>query len=233
MKKFITVIAAAVMALTSAIGSAFSVSAEDLSDVTIDVSSAKPAVVDAGNRQQSVKISFDQFDTTRLTDQSEIIVDFRIDEKGNDDADSNPVELVVQSWEGAKTPKSDSQGNIWQIVKASSCTDSQAVFKYSDMVDAYGSSDFNLMSAIYVEAGSSSTITATGMKATNCLAKGTHKEDATNPSKSGGNMLFIIIGIVSGVVGCIAVVFLILSKKSDKAFDVATGEYISKKKVKK
>lgn len=234
MKKLITIIVSAALAITAAISSTFSVFAEDLSDVTVDVSSAKSATIKDGNRQQSIKVAFDKFDTTRLTDKSEVIVDFTIESPAsNKKATNQYVEFVVQSWEKPDTSKADSSGSVWEIVQASSCTNSQAVFKYDDIVKAYGTKDFNKLSAIYVEAASTAKIKCTGLKFTNCLKNGTHKSDATQSNSSGkSNMLFIVIGIVSGIALAVGILMLILNKKSSKAFDVSSGEFVDKKKAK-
>ncbi len=46
------------------------------------------------------------------------------------------------------------------------------------------------------------------------------------------NILFVVIGVVAGVALAVAIIFIIISKKSDKAFDTTTGKFIDKKKMK-
>ncbi len=51
-------------------------------------------------------------------------------------------------------------------------------------------------------------------------------------SSSSGNVLFIVIGVVCGIGLAVAIIFIIMSKKSSKAFDTATGKFVDKKKMK-
>lgn len=236
-KKIVLAALAAAFAATSVFSSAIAVSAEEpLSNVAIHLGDAKEARVEEnGNRQQSVSLSYEQFDASRLTKDSEIIITYEITAADKSvKSGSNHVELVVQSWENPDTPKKDSTGGVWEIVDAKSDDGKTAVFTYDDIVEAYGTDDFTLISKLNVEAASASTIKCTGFSATNCLVKGSRViAESDDSSKGESNILWIIVGIISGVVLCIAVVFIILNKKSNKAFDVTTGEYVSKKTVKK
>ena len=55
---------------------------------------------------------------------------------------------------------------------------------------------------------------------------------STTESSSSSNILFVVIGVVAGVALAVAIIFIIISKKSDKAFDTTTGKFIDKKKMK-
>ncbi len=51
-------------------------------------------------------------------------------------------------------------------------------------------------------------------------------------SSSSNVVLFAVIGVVCGIALAVAIIFIIVSKKSDKAFDTQTGKFVSKKKLK-
>ena len=67
------------------------------------------------------------------------------------------------------------------------------------------------------------TVAATSAAATTSQAES---------SSSSNVVLFAIIGVVCGVALAVAIIFVIVSKKSDKAFDTQTGKFVSKKKLK-
>lgn len=238
--------------------------ASSLSDVKIDCKDAK----EASNWGQSMIIRYTDFDTTRMTAKSKIIVDYTIDKK--DLADS-PCELSFQSWENSDSPNADEEGNVWAKVTPESFTDTQATFTYLDIIEAYGTANFDKVSAVNIGDAGNCRLKCTGITITECMPEesGSHKIDGEaavtsqpeensaadesseaeaassqeeaqvssaaeqSSSSSGSNIVFIIIGVVSGIVLAVAVVFIILSKKSDAAYDVNSGEFVSKKKAKK
>ena len=65
--------------------------------------------------------------------------------------------------------------------------------------------------------------------ATTTAAPATSQADNNSSSNV---ILFAVIGVVCGVALAVAIIFIIVSKKSDKAFDTQTGKFVSKKKLK-
>jgi hypothetical protein len=231
MKKIISKIASAVMAAGLLLGSAFSVYAEDVSDVELDTSEA----VSIGSWGTSVKYQYDAFDTTRMTKDSKILVEFSVD--GDTEINSAPIELVFQSWEYPDTDKAAADGTVWAKVSADTYDDHSAEFKYTDIVASYGSNNFEKVSCICFTATDAAKITVTKVTVTNCIETGSHyvdeeaaKEEAKEATKN--NMTFTIIGIVAGIVLAVVIVVLIMNKKSSSAYDVSSGEFVSKKDTK-
>lgn len=232
MKKIISKIAATFMAVGLSLASALSVYAADTSDVELDTSEA----VSINNWGTSVKYQYDVFDTTRMTKDSKIKVEFTVD---NDiEVKTAPIELVFQSWEYPDTSVALTDGTVWAKVQANTYDDKSAEFKYTDIVAAYGSDNFEKVSCICFTATDSAKITVTKVTVTDCIEKGSHyvdeeavKEEAKKETKN--NMTFTIIGIVAGVIIAIVVVVLIMNKKSSSAYDVSSGEFVSKKDTKK
>lgn len=226
LKKVLTSAFAAMLALTSAV----TVFAAE--EFTGDTSKAVDAKVDGTNRQQSYTVEFTEFDPTRMTKDSEVIVTYDIVE-GTSDGDY--VELVAQKYpdEQRKDYKGESgkvNGDaLWQIVKADSDDGKgTATFKYSSIVSAFGYDDFTVLDKFNVEAASSATIKCTGFKVTNVLPE----SEGKHPKISEGFAWYwIVIAAVAAIILVVVIVFVILNKKSDKAFDITTGEYIDKKKV--
>lgn len=223
-KKVSAVLLASAVALTTLISAA---AAEPF---TAKVENA----INAKNSEQSWSIEFTEFDATRMTKDSVITVTYEVvEDKGGD----KKVELVAQKYpdEQRKDYKGDSakvksgEDALWKIVEAD--TDDgkgKATFKYSSIVSAFGYDDFTILDKINVEAASESTIKCTGFQVSNVLSEKDGKHPTVN---SGIAWYWIVIAVVAAVGVVIAIVFIILNKKSDKAFDVTTGEYIDKKKV--
>ncbi|WP_124101066.1 hypothetical protein [Ruminococcus sp. Marseille-P6503] len=230
-----------------------------LKSVEIDCKDAK----ESKNWGQSIMVEYTDFDTTRMTSKSQIIVDYEIDKK---DVDQAPCELVFQSWENPDTPMADEDGNVWAKIAPAEFTDTQAVFDYIDIIEAYGTANFEKVSAICIGDAGFCKLKCTGITVTNCTDNGTHKVDAAQNSSEerqeesseaseavssaaeteaqqantnagsdsgSGNVIFIIIGVVSGIVLAVGVVVIIMNKKSGAAYDVNSGKFVSKKKSKK
>lgn len=70
------------------------------------------------------------FDPAVITPGTKFIVDFTAENV--DDSQAAPLELIFQSWSG---------GEGWAKVAPATCTDSQAIFEYDDIVAAYGGLD--------------------------------------------------------------------------------------------
>ena len=236
MKKTKRIIAAFLTAAVAAT-SLFSISAAAAENYTADVKNAKEAKVDDGNRQQSYTLEFTEFDPTRMTMDSVITVKYEItDKKGKGDR----VELVAQRYPdeqrkdykgktGATPDTAGGDGSVWKIVKADSDDGKgTATFKYDSIVSAFGTNDFTNLDKINVEAASEATIKCTGLTITN--VKG--EKEGTHPTLDKGVAWYwIVIAAAAGVIVVIVVLFIVLGRKSSKAFDVTTGQYIDKKKV--
>ena len=233
-KKFLTTFLTAAIAATSVFSmSVFAEGTEDFTASSSDISKSVDAKVDNGNREQSFSIEFTAFDPTRMTKDSEIVVTYDVVKDAGKSGDK--VELVAQKYPDeqrkdykGKSGKVDGDA-LWKIVKADSDDGKgTATFKYDSIVKSFGTDDFTVLDKLNVEAASESTIKCTGFKVTKVLPekKGTHPK-----ADSGFAWYWIVIAAVVGVAICVAIVMLILNKKSDKAFDVTTGRYIDKKKV--
>ena len=109
---FSRVFSAAAAAVIAA-GCALSAYAADTSDVELDTSEA----ISVGNWGTSAKYQYDTFDTTRMTKDSEIKVDFSMDTEANK-LSSSPIELVFQSWESPDTSMAQPDGLVWAKVSA-------------------------------------------------------------------------------------------------------------------
>lgn len=221
MKKLLSLIASAVIAVSSVIG----VCAVDVADVDLAVSDARDAKVDGGNRQQSCEFEYKVFDASRMTEDSEVIVSYEVVDAADSKKDENKVELVAQKYEDDKDAK-----KAWAIVNAVSDDGKQATFKYADIKESFksqsGSDNMALIDKLFVEAASNATIKCTGVKVTKCVPDGKHAKDGKV------SMIWVIVGIVAGAAIVITVVMIILNKKSEETFDVSTGEFVSKKKIK-
>lgn len=228
MKKFISRIAAAITAVGLSLTTAICAFAADTSDVELDVSEA----VSIDNWGTSVKYQYDVFDTTRMTKDSKIKVEFRVDNDA--EISTAPVELVFQSWEYPDTSIAQPDGTVWAKVQPYTYDDKSAEFKYTDIVAAYGSDNFEKVSCICFTATASAKITVTKVTVTDCVEKGTHYVDEEQvKEETKHNMTFIIIGIAAGIILAVVIIILIMNKKSSSAYDVSSGEFVSKKETKK
>ena len=72
-------------------------------------------------------------DPAIITPGTIFVVDFTATDTNEEDDTEAPLELILQSWSG---------GESWAKVAPYSCSDSQALFSYDDMVAAYGDSNF-------------------------------------------------------------------------------------------
>ncbi len=226
MKKIISTIASFALAAVVAVGTAVSTFAAG--DVDVDTSEA----IAVTGWSSSLKVDFKAFDMSRLTKDSEIIVSYEVkDKKSGEDLEKAeveyPVELVIQSWESPDTAMANSNGEVWARVTPKEFDDKSATFTYDAIVSAYGTNNFDLISAINITGTDIAEIKCTGIKVTNANDKGNHKVDATQDD--GGKPVFLIIGIAAGIILAIAIIWFILGKKSSTDFDVSTGRFVSKK----
>jgi hypothetical protein len=226
-KKFISRVLSAVMALGMSLGMAFGAFADDVSDVELDTSEA----VEIGNWGTSVKYQYDAFDTTRMTKDSVIKVEFTTAD--GVELNSAPVELVFQSWEYPDTSIAAADGTVWAKVSAASYENNTAEFKYDDIVSAYGSDNFEKVSCICFTATAATDIKVTKVTVTNCVETGTHYVDKTEQKEQNKkNMTFVVVGIVAGIVLAVVIIILIMNKKSSSAYDVSSGQFVDKKDAK-
>ena len=74
--------------------------------------------------------------------------------------------------------------------------------------------------------------TTTAPETTTTVQAAQQTSKASSDSSSGSDILFAVIGAVCGVALAVAIIFIVISKKSNKAFDTTTGKFIDKKKLK-
>ena len=137
-----------------------------LSPYSADVSEAK----EVSNWGQSISVRTEMFDASRITTKSRVLVYFTAD----DEYSAAPVEFIMQSWEFPDTPKANDEGRVWEKAQAADYGDGWAIFNYTDLIETYGTADFNKVSAINVGDTGKCSIICTGLYITNCKAIGTH-----------------------------------------------------------
>lgn len=120
-------------AVSAAIGIAVCAAAVSAEDFTADISSAEKA----SDWGQTYKLYKTDFDTARLTEDSEFIVEYNIISE-KDSINEYPIELIAQCWmetdeEGNRT----SDGDIWAKTAPSEFDETKAVFTYSDVLEQY------------------------------------------------------------------------------------------------
>lgn len=211
--------AAAVMFFTVSSQCAVNVFADDSSDassietedVTVDASGASAAE----NWAQSLSIEQSVFNAELLTENLQIIVTYNCEDINENSPNKYPAELIFQSWENSTSPKADKDGAVWAKIAPAEFDDTTGTYNFKDIAEAYGTDDFSQVYNIHIGATDRAKVTCTGMKITNCKTQTYLKSE----KKSSGTNLVVII--------------IITSKKSSKAFDLRTGEFIDKKKLSK
>lgn len=237
-------IAAAIVAAGIAGCQALSVSAE--SDVQLDCTSA----IESDAWSQSVKFTYNEedpedltsFDATRMTDDSVIKVSYDVLEvhDGEDvDTTGYPVELIFQSWSSPDTPMANADGSVWAKVAPSNVNEynNTAEFTYADIAEAYGSDNFEKVDCILFGSTNDAKILVTGASVTNCADIGDHWVDPSvseqQQAERKKSITGILVGAIAGVAVAVGVIWMILSSRSAQAFDVATGEFVDKRIIKK
>ncbi|MBR1393787.1 MAG: hypothetical protein IJ561_08155 [Ruminococcus sp.] len=147
-----------------------------LSPFSVDVSEAKEVT----NWGQSISARTEFFDASRMTTKSRVLVYFTAD----DEYENCPVELIMQSWEFPDTPEASEDGKVWAKAQAADYGDGWALFNYTDLIETYGTADFNQVSAINVGDTNQCSIICTGLYITNCKAIGTHKSNEETDESS-------------------------------------------------
>lgn len=137
MKKiFKTVLTAAVLCLTAVIVSVC-VFAET-EDLEMRITLAK---MTSGAWGQSVTYDKGVLDCTRITSDSEILVEYELDGEWN--GSGAPVELIFQNYTTADPA-------IWAKIPPFEFDETSATFRYEDMVAIYGSEDFSTVDAVHL-----------------------------------------------------------------------------------
>jgi hypothetical protein len=228
MKKLFKILASAVVSaaiMASSVVCAFA--DEKLSDVNLDTKDA----VAISNWGQSFKAEYQNFDASRMTESSQIKVEYTCENVDENSGTAYPAELIFQSWESPDTPMADAQGGVWAKVAPVEYSETSAVYNYKDIVESYGTDDFSQVSCILVGATDKATITVTKVTVTNCKAEGTRVyEDPED--ESGSNLWLIIVGCIAAVaIIVIIIIVVVMNKKSSEAFDVSTGQFVDKKEL--
>lgn len=213
-KRALSFISAAVMT------AALSAEVLALSDHEIEITTANTV-----SSWENVPVTMDHYDATKFTEQTEVIVTYSyttVNEEGE-----CPIELIVQSWSNPDTPMVNASGGVWAKVAPISWDDTTAVFGYADMVAAYGTSDLTGVDAINIGATADSTITVTKLKFTNCDKNFYVSMTDAERAEMYKNLLIIVLASALAIIVIIIVVFMIiLKRKTEYAYDAATGKYV-------
>ena len=238
-KKFMSVLMAAGIMAAQVI----CVSADEaLADVELDCSGA----IESDNWTQSAKYGYNSadpvndltaFDATRMTKDTVITVNYDIIEEHIDEATATgyPVELIFQSWSSPDTPMATGDGAVWaKVAPANVDTDYNIeTFSYADIVEAYGSDNFDKVDCILFGSTNDAKILVKGVTVSNCKAEGSHWVDPTieeeEKAATKKNVTGIVVGVVAGIAVAVGVIWFIISRKSREAFDITTGEFVDKK----
>ncbi|MBR1753122.1 MAG: hypothetical protein IJ806_05985 [Ruminococcus sp.] len=210
-------------------------------DVVLDCKDAK----ESSNWSTSVDFSYASgaFDATRITENSIVKVDFEVIGDRAEGSADYPVELIIQSWSYPESTLVTPDGQVWGKVVPSVVEEGHEEFNWSDMIEGYGSDNFDKVDKIIFGSTNYGTVKVTGVTITNCADEGHHwidpaileQEEAAKQEKEANkkkNIVGIVVGIVAGIVAAIVAVFIFVTKKSSEAFDVSTGEFVDKKDAK-
>ena len=178
------------------------------------------------------------FDATRMTEDSTVCVGYEIIEthEAKDGEETGyPVELVLQSWSDPDTPMTDQDGRVWAKVAPTEVDEEKniEIFTYSDIVDAYGTSDLGKVDCMLFGSTSDAKMKVTSVKVTDCKEDGSHwvaaeklEEEIAERDRS----LAVIVGCTALIMAILfGLIWFILGKKTSGAFDIATGEFIDKR----
>ena len=224
MKKFLSAAMSAIIACASIFSCTLTAFAEDAEteDVTIDCSSAEAA----SNWTQSLTIEQGDFNATRLTKDSKIVVTFNSEDVNEKSGNKYSAELIFQSWENTTTSVAQ-DGAVWAKIAPVEFDETTATYDFESIATAYGTDDFSQVYKIMVGATDRAKITVTGVKITNCKTK-TYAEEK---GSKGTNPIIIVIAVIAGIAIAVVVIVIIMNKKSSEAFDVSTGKFVDKKNL--
>lgn len=213
-----------------------------LSDVELDCTAAD----ECDGWAQSAKFCYSPedpnsptgFDASRMTEDSVVRVSYEIIEKHDvapDDETGYPVELVFQSWSDPNTPMADKNGKVWAKVAPAKVDEKKNIelFSYSDIAKAYGSSDFDKVDCILLGSTNDAKMKVTSVTVTDCKEEGNHwvtparvEEERAERDRS----LAVIVGGTALILALlVGLIWFILGKKTNEAFDITTGEFIDKR----
>lgn len=222
-KKYLRKAAALVCAAVMTVCSAVIVSAEDF-DVEITTANTVSA-------WENIPISMDHYDASKLTPQSQVIVTYSYTTTAEGEC---PIELIIQSWSNPDTPMVNASGGVWAKVAPLLWNESTAIFSYDDIVAAYGTSDLSSVDSVNIGATANATITATGLKFTECDKDFYVSMNDAERAEMYKNMLIAVLASALAIIIIIIVVFMImLKRKTEYAYDAATGTYVKMDKSKK
>lgn len=218
-RKLITKVTAAISAAVMAVSLSAGVSAA-VKDFDFDVSNA-PVL----EPWTSYAIGMDHYDPTKITADSQFIVTYTC-EYLNENSGA-PVELIVQSWSSPDTPMATATGTVWAKVAPAEYDDSHAVFNYSDMAEAYGTTDFSGVDALCIGATDRANVTVSSATITNCDEDMYVKMTDAERAEAYKNALIIVLASALAVIVIIIVVFMvILKRKTSYAYDPTLGKYV-------
>ena len=191
----------------------------------------------------SFSFGMEHYDTTKFSDNTEIIVTYTseftasendIPEEEESYRSECPIELIVQSWSNPDTPMVNATGGVWAKVVPYEWGDGTAKFSMADMITAYGTSDFSGVDALNVGATGHAVLTVTGFKITNCADDIYIEMTDAERAEAYKNALIIVLASALAIIVIIIVVFMIiLKRKTSYAYDASTGKYIKIDKSKK
>jgi hypothetical protein len=240
MKKFLSAAMSAIIACASIFSCTLTAFAEDAEteDVTIDCSSAEAA----SNWTQSLTIEQGDFNATRLTKDSKIVVTFNSEDVNEKSGNKYSAELIFQSWENTTTSVAQ-DGAVWAKIAPVEFDETTATYDFESIATAYGTDDFSQVYKIMVGATDRAKITVTGVKITNCKTKtygkrtyiynkkGGQLTEKEEKDSKGTNPIIIVIAVIAGIAIAVVVIVIIMNKKSSEAFDVSTGKFVDKKNL--
>lgn len=228
-KSIVSILCAAVMAS----GLALSVSAKT---IDLDFDSSQIPVLDPW---VSFSFGMDHYDTTKFTDETEVIVEFSYEFKpGENDIPEEeetyrsecPIELIVQSWSNPDTPMVNATGGVWAKTAPYEWENGVAKFSMADMIAAYGTSDFSGVDALNIGATGHAVITVTSFKITSCQDDIYIEMTDAERAEAYKNALIAVLASALAIIVIIIIVFMIiLKRKTSYAYDAATGKYIKMK----
>ncbi len=212
----------------------FSVFADSLVDMEFDVSTA--VKLDPWGHHD---ISMSNYDTTKITPSSEVLVTFEYEDIAEDDkfydpagtykTEFGPVELIVQSWSNPDTPTVNSSGGVWAKVAPKQWDDTSAVFSYDDMVAAYGTNDFSGVDSLNFGATQNVRVVLKSFVITNCEKNMFIERTDAELAEHYKNLLIIVLASALGIIVILIIVFIIIiKKKSSYTYDAKTGKFVKK-----
>lgn len=159
MKKIIkAALTAAITCLTAVVMSVCVFAETETEDVELGVASARKT---NGAWGQSVEYTRNVFDCSRITPESQVLVEFELYEVWDS---GSPIEFVLHDFVGA-------ENEVWAPVFPEEYTDTSAVFTYQELVDGFGGGNLADVDKIYV-GDCGVVMKVTKLTITNCVKDG-------------------------------------------------------------